>query len=63
MDDFIHYGETFDQALINLESFLKKCTEISLCLSNEKCSMLMEEDIILAHHILSKGIEVDLAKI
>lgn len=40
MDDFTTYGETFDEALQNLEIVLKRCSEHNLSLSNEKCFMM-----------------------
>jgi hypothetical protein len=36
---------------------------MNLSLSNEKCNMLMSEGIVLGHHISSKGIEVNEAKV
>ena len=63
MDDFIVYGKGFKEALDNLEKVLIKCQETNLALSYEKCKMLLIEGIVLGHHISSKGIKVDLAKI
>ena len=34
-----------------------------LCLSNEKCHMMMTEGVILGHYISAAGIQVDPAKI
>jgi hypothetical protein len=63
MDDFTPYGNSFQEALINLENVLKMCEEMNLSLSHEKCNMLMSEGIVLGHHISSRGIEVDQAKV
>ena len=63
MDDFIVYGNNFEEALHNLEEVLIKCQETNLALSYKKCKMLLIEGIVLGHHISSKGIKVDLAKI
>ena len=41
MDDFIVYGDDYDQALANLEKVLTRCQETNLALSNDKCKMLM----------------------
>ena len=63
MDDFTAYGNTFQEALDNLEKFLIRCQETNLDLSHEKCKMLLIESIVLGHHISSQGIKVDPAKI
>ena len=63
MDDFTIHGNTFDEAKDNLEKVLKRCINTNLSLSHEKCHMLMIEEIVLAHLISSKGIEVDPKKI
>lgn len=36
---------------------------MKLCLSNENFLVLSDQGIVLGHHISSKGIEVDLAKV
>lgn len=41
MDDFTTYGETFYQALQNLETVLKRCTKNNLSLRNDKYFMMM----------------------
>ena len=40
MDDFTVYGNTFEEALENLEKVLKICKEENLSLSHEKCFMM-----------------------
>jgi hypothetical protein len=47
MDDFSVYGDTFVEALDNLERVLNRCRETSLSLSNEKCFMMYIEGIVL----------------
>ena len=42
MAEFTPDGETFYQALTNLDKDLKRCIEMSLCFSHEKCIMLSE---------------------
>lgn len=59
MDDFTVYGDTFSEALKNLEKVLIRCQESNLSLSHEKCKMLLTEGIVLGHHISAKGIQVD----
>ena len=63
MDDFTIYGNTFEEALENLEKVLKRCKETNLSLSHEKCFMMFTESIVLGHHILGEGIKVDKSKV
>jgi hypothetical protein len=63
MDDFTLYGNDFDQALNNLEKVLERCITTRLCLSHEKCHMMMTEGVVLGHYIFADGIRVDPAKI
>lgn len=63
MDEFTIYGDIFHEAISNLEKFLIKCQETKLALSHEKCKMLLTEGIVLEHHILANGIQVDPTKI
>ena len=63
MDEFLVYGNEFDESLQNLEKVLKRCIESNLSLSNENCFMLLTEGIVLGHHISLEGIKVDLEKI
>ena len=63
MDDFTPYGDEFDQALQTLEKLLERRISTILCLSNEKCHMMMTEGVILGHYISVAGIQVDPEKI
>lgn len=63
MDDFSVYCDSFDHSLKNIQKVLQRCIETNLSLSNEKCYMMLNEGIVLGHHISSKGIEVDQTKI
>jgi len=63
MDDFTVYGNSFEEALNNLENFLIHFQETNLVLSHEKCRILSNEGIVLGHHLSSEGIKVDRAKI
>ena len=56
MYDFTPYGEDFDQALEMLEKVLERCISTRLCISNEKCHMMMTEGVILGHYISAAGI-------
>ena len=63
MDDFTPYGEDFDQALEVLKKVLEWSIATRLCLSNEKCHMMMTKVVILGHYISVAGIQVDPTKI
>eukprot|EP00253_Pinus_taeda_P009401 PITA_09401 len=63
MDDFKPYGDDFDPALDTLEKVLQRCIATRLCLSHEKCYMMMTEGLILGHYVSAAGIQVDPAKI
>ena len=63
MDDFTVYGDSFEEALENLEKFLVRCKETNLSLSHEKCFMMFTEGIVLGHHISGDGIKVDRSKV
>ena len=56
MDDFTPYGNSFEEALYNLEKVLKICKQTHLSLSTEKCHMMMQEGIMLGHFISTSGI-------
>jgi hypothetical protein len=63
MDDFTPYGNSFHEALENLDKVLQRCREMSLSLSNEKINMMMNEGIVIGHHLSSRRIEVDKNKV
>jgi hypothetical protein len=63
MDDFTVYGNTYQEALDNLEKVLIKCQEMNLSLSHEKCKMLLTEGVVLGHHVSSEGIKFDPARL
>eukprot|EP00253_Pinus_taeda_P026043 PITA_26043 len=63
MDDFTVYGDSFEEALANLEKVLIRFKETNLSLSHEKCFMMFIEGIVLGHHISGDGIKVDRSKV
>ena len=63
MDEFMAYGNTFQEALDNFENVLIRCQEMNLYLSHKKCKMLLIEGTVLGHHVSSPGIKVDPVKI
>eukprot|EP00253_Pinus_taeda_P008796 PITA_08796 len=63
MDDLTVYGDSFEEALENLDKVLVRCKETNLSLSHEKCFMMFTEGIVLGHHISGDGIKVDKSKV
>jgi hypothetical protein len=63
MDDFTPYGTDFDQALNNLEKIPERCIATRICLSHEKCHMMMTKGVVLGHYVSADGITVDPTKI
>ena len=63
MDDFTPYGDEFQEALSNLGKVLRRCIEMHLSLSPEKCEFLKKVGIVLGHSISQAGIQVDPNKI
>ena len=63
MDDFIVYGDSFDNCLLNLTLVLQRCIETNLVLNSEKCHFMVEQGIVLGHVISSRGIGVDKTKV
>jgi hypothetical protein len=62
IDDFTTYCNEFDEALEKLEKTLIRCKESNISLNNDKCTMMLTDGIVLGHHILAKGIQVNLTK-
>jgi hypothetical protein len=63
MDDFIVYGNTYQESLDNLNKFLMRSQEMNLSLSHEKCKILLTKGVVLGHHVSFEGIKVDPTKI
>ena len=63
MDEFIAYGNNFQEALDKIEKVFIRCQEMNLSLSHKKCKMLLTKGIVLGHHVSSQGIQVDPTKI
>ncbi|GKE10737.1 reverse transcriptase domain-containing protein, partial [Tanacetum coccineum] len=63
MDDFLVFGNSFENYLSRLEMMLKRCEDTDLCLNWEKSHFMVKEGIILGHKISKNGIEVDKAKV
>ena len=63
MDDITVYGGSFEECLINLETFLHRCIKNNLVLNWEKFHFMVNQGIVLRHIISNKGIVVDKEKI
>ena len=56
MDDFSVFGDSFWEAVKNLEKLLLHCQESHLTLSDKKCTLMCKERVVLGHLISDKGI-------
>nr|GEV44115.1 retrovirus-related Pol polyprotein from transposon 17.6 [Tanacetum cinerariifolium] len=63
MDDFLVFGNSFENCLSRLDKMLQRCEDTNLRLNWEKSHFMVKEGIILGHTISKNGIEVDKAKI
>jgi hypothetical protein len=63
MDNFTPYGTDFDQDLRNMEKILGRCIATILCLSHDKCHMMMTEGVVLGNYVSTDEIKLDRAKI
>ncbi|GKF58175.1 reverse transcriptase domain-containing protein, partial [Tanacetum coccineum] len=63
MDDFLVFGNSFENCLSHLDKMLKRCEDTNLCLNWEKSHFMVKEGIVLGHKISKNRIEVDKAKI
>lgn len=54
--NFFVYGNSFPEALENLEKVLMRSQEANLALTNVKCCMMFNVGIMLGHLISSAGI-------
>lgn len=62
MDEFTMHGDTFDDALKNLDRVLTRCEQHHLSLSLEKFLMMVDEGIVLGHHISKQGFRLTKTK-
>ena len=50
------FGDSFQEALKNLEKVLLCCQEAHLALSDKKCRLMCKSEVVLGHFISDKGI-------
>nr|GEW43131.1 reverse transcriptase domain-containing protein [Tanacetum cinerariifolium] len=63
MNDFLVFGNSFENCLSRLNKMLQRCEDTKLCLNWEKSHFMVKEGIVIGHKISKNGIEVDKAKI
>nr|GFB02810.1 reverse transcriptase domain-containing protein [Tanacetum cinerariifolium] len=63
MDDFLVFGNSFENCLSRLDKMLKRCEDTNLCLNQEKSHFMVKEGIVLGHKISKNEIKVDKAKV
>ncbi|GJV85361.1 reverse transcriptase domain-containing protein [Tanacetum coccineum] len=63
MDDFLVFGNSFENCLSRLDKMLQRCEDTNLCLNWEKSHFMVKEGIVLGHKISKNMIEVDKAKV
>ncbi|RDX97720.1 hypothetical protein CR513_19472, partial [Mucuna pruriens] len=63
MDDFTVYAKSFEACLDNLSQVLCRCIDSNLVLNFGKCHFMVIEGIVLRHHVLARGIEVNKEKV
>ncbi|GJT85857.1 reverse transcriptase domain-containing protein [Tanacetum coccineum] len=63
MDDFLVFGNSFENCLSRVDKMLQRCEDTNLCLNWENSHFMVKEGIVLGHKISKKRIEVDKAKV
>ncbi|GKE18729.1 reverse transcriptase domain-containing protein, partial [Tanacetum coccineum] len=58
MDDFLVFGNSFENCLSRVDKMLQRCKDTNLCLNWEKSHFMVKEGIILGHKISKNRIEV-----
>ena len=58
MDEFMVYGNNFEEALQDLEIILKWCQETNISLSHEKCKILLTGGISFDTILLQRELEL-----
>nr|GEU37109.1 DNA-directed DNA polymerase [Tanacetum cinerariifolium] len=63
MDDFLVFGNSFENCLSRLDKMLQRCEDTNLSLNWEKSHFRVKEGIVLGQKISKNEIEVDRAKV
>nr|GEW22972.1 reverse transcriptase domain-containing protein [Tanacetum cinerariifolium] len=62
MDDFLIFGNSFENCLSRLDKMMQRCEHTKLCLNWEKNHFMVKEGIVLDHKISKNEIEVEKPK-
>ncbi|GKC83384.1 reverse transcriptase domain-containing protein, partial [Tanacetum coccineum] len=54
MDDFLVFGNSFENCLSRVDKMLQRCEDTNLCLNWEKSHFMVKEGIVLGHKISKK---------
>nr|GFC68706.1 reverse transcriptase domain-containing protein [Tanacetum cinerariifolium] len=57
MDDFLVFGNSFENCLSRLDKMLQRCEDTNLSLNWEKSHLIVKESIVLGHKISKNGID------
>nr|GFB98854.1 reverse transcriptase domain-containing protein [Tanacetum cinerariifolium] len=57
MDDFLVFGNSFENCLSRLDKMLQRCEDTNLSLNWEKSHLMVKESIVLGHKISKNGID------
>nr|GFA17930.1 reverse transcriptase domain-containing protein [Tanacetum cinerariifolium] len=63
MDDFLVFGNSFENCLSRLDKMLQRCEDTNLSLNWEKSHFMVKEGIVLGHKISKNRIKVNRAKV
>nr|GEW53578.1 reverse transcriptase domain-containing protein [Tanacetum cinerariifolium] len=63
MDDFLVFGNSFENCLSRLDKMIQRCEDTNLCLNWEKSHFMVKEGIVFGHKIFKNGNKVDKAKV
>nr|GEV96861.1 reverse transcriptase domain-containing protein [Tanacetum cinerariifolium] len=63
MDEFLVFGNYFENFLSRLDKMLQRCEDTNLSLNWEKSHFMFKEGIVLGQNFSKNGIEVDRAKV
>ncbi|GKC36205.1 reverse transcriptase domain-containing protein [Tanacetum coccineum] len=58
MDDFLVFGNSFENCLSRVDKMLQRCEDTNLCLNWEKSHFMVKEGIVLGHKISKKGLKL-----
>ncbi|GJS44653.1 reverse transcriptase domain-containing protein [Tanacetum coccineum] len=62
MDDFLVFGNLFENCLSRLDKMLQRCEDTNLCLNWEKSHFMVKEGIVLGHKISKNRLSFDKAE-